>query len=158
MFETYYHTHLGNMSNLAYKKLTLQSSTFQNKRGRILSSDKAVDGINITNNEVHSCASTMEEARPYWYVDLGQEYCLKYVEIANRGDCCAQRLHDVEVTVAGHYKDFKKLCGFFKGPGTAGQIVVLNCPLKTKGRYVKIQIVDGIENFLTLCEVRVIGK
>ncbi|KAK3108473.1 hypothetical protein FSP39_008735 [Pinctada imbricata] len=70
----------------------------------------------------------------------------------------AERLHDIEVTVAGQYMDFKKLCGFFKGPGTAGQIVVLNCPQETKGRYVKIQIVDGIDNHLALCEVRVIGK
>ncbi|KAK3109097.1 hypothetical protein FSP39_022923 [Pinctada imbricata] len=121
------------------------------------SSDIAVDGIKSTHAQ--ACTHTMQETRPYWYVDLGQEYCLKYVEIVNRGGtCCSGRLHDIEVTVAGHYKDFKKQCGFFKGPGTSGQIVVLNCPQETKGRYVKIQIVDGIDNYLTLCEVRVIGK
>ncbi|KAK3108454.1 hypothetical protein FSP39_008237 [Pinctada imbricata] len=145
------------MSNLAYKKLTLQSSTYQTSRGEILSSDKAVDGINSTNT-YHFCAHTMKEARPYWYVDLGQEYCLKYVEIVNRGDCCHARLHDVEVTVAGSNKNFTKRCGFFKGPGSASQIIVLQCPKGTRGRYVKLQIIEGRNNFLTLCEVKVIGK
>ncbi|KAK3108359.1 hypothetical protein FSP39_006325 [Pinctada imbricata] len=141
------------MSNLAYKKLTFQSSTYLSR-----SSDKAVDGIKSENNKFHLCTHTLKETRPYWYVDLGNEYSLKYVEIVNRGDCCPSRLHDVEVTVAGHTKDFKKLCGFFKGPGTAAQIVVLSCPQQTKGRYVKIQIVNGKDNYLMLCEVKVIGK
>ncbi|KAK3108776.1 hypothetical protein FSP39_015406 [Pinctada imbricata] len=70
----------------------------------------------------------------------------------------AERLHDVEVTVAGPNKEFNMICGTFKGPGTASQIVVIECPHGMKGRYVKLQIVEGTGNFLTLCEVKVIGN
>ncbi|KAK3108446.1 hypothetical protein FSP39_008137 [Pinctada imbricata] len=70
----------------------------------------------------------------------------------------AERLHDVEVTVAGPNKEFNMICGTFEGPGTASQIVVIECPHGMKGRYVKLQIVEGTGNILTLCEVKVIGN
>ncbi|KAK3106178.1 hypothetical protein FSP39_014375 [Pinctada imbricata] len=70
----------------------------------------------------------------------------------------AERLHDVDVTVAGCDKDFHMLCGTFEGPGTASERVVLECPKGTIGRYVKLQITKGINNILSICEVKVIGK
>ncbi|KAK3099711.1 hypothetical protein FSP39_008412 [Pinctada imbricata] len=67
------------------------------------------------------------------------------------------RLHDVEVTVAYSSTDFNMLCGTFVGPGTANQLVVVECQQNTRGRYVRLQIVKGNNNYLTLCDVKVIG-
>ncbi|KAK3085600.1 hypothetical protein FSP39_005988 [Pinctada imbricata] len=73
------------------------------------------------------------------------------------GAATGDRLHDVEVTVAEDDLDFNRLCGTFKGPGTDNQLVVMECPQNTHGRYVKLQIVKGNNNILSLCDVKVIG-
>ncbi|KAK3108550.1 hypothetical protein FSP39_010471, partial [Pinctada imbricata] len=146
--------------NLALRKETFQSGTYRYNEYHYDingTSDKAVDGDSSADFYLLSCAHTVESNTPYWYVDLGNEHRIQHVEITNRGDCCAERLHDVEVSVAGPNKEFNMICGSFKGPGTTSQIVVIDCPYGMKGRYVKLQIVEGTENSLTLCEVKVMG-
>ncbi|KAK3084882.1 hypothetical protein FSP39_020768 [Pinctada imbricata] len=121
-------------------------------------SDRAVDGISNSNYNAGSCSSTNFDTHPYWLVDLGRKHLIRRVEMKNRGECCPERLHDVKVTVAGHDKKFDVSCGIFKGPGIASQTVVVKCPRGIRGRYVKLQIIKGTRNILTLCEVKVIGK
>ncbi|KAK3108788.1 hypothetical protein FSP39_015796, partial [Pinctada imbricata] len=144
------------LQNLAFNKASNLSSTLPQT-----SANMAVDGIVSTDFHDYSCACTSvnpPEDRPYWYVDLDDMYDIYHVEFINRGDCCPARLHDVEVTVAESNKNFTKTCGFFKGPGSASQTVLMPCPKGTRGRYVKLQIIEGRNNVLTLCEVKVIGK
>nr|AFO64339.2 F-type lectin 1 [Pinctada fucata] len=144
----------GLMKNLAYKRETYQSSTYENTA----ISGRAVDGISNSQWGGGSCASTNSELHPYWYVDLGKEHIIERIRITNRGDCCPERLHDVDVTVAGHDKRFDAVCGTFSGPGKASEKVVVQCPKGTKGRYVRLQITKGSNNVLTVCEVEVMGR
>ncbi|KAK3106507.1 hypothetical protein FSP39_021364 [Pinctada imbricata] len=142
---------LSSTQNVAFKKRAFQSSILNGPSF----AENAVDDIF---GDFWDCASTDFEDRPYWYVDLDSYYEIQQVEILNRADCCPERLHDVDVTVAGCNEDFHMLCGTFEGPGTASERVVLECPKGTIGRYVKLQITKGINNILSICEVKVIGK
>ncbi|KAK3108226.1 hypothetical protein FSP39_003561, partial [Pinctada imbricata] len=138
--------------NVALNKTAYQSSTYW-----FGVANKGIDGNTDTNFMHGSCTQTRQTDSPYWYVDLGFKSHIQFVEITNRGDGPYSRLRDLEVTIASERKEFNMLCNTFKGPGTASQIVVLNCPQGTWGRYVKIQIVEGIDNTLTFCEVKVFG-
>uniref|UniRef100_K1QB41 Fucolectin n=1 Tax=Magallana gigas TaxID=29159 RepID=K1QB41_MAGGI len=60
------------------------------------------------------------------------------------------RLHDVTVTVGLTESDVNTPCGFFAGPGTASQLVVIDCPTSPQGRFVQI---SKTTETLTLCEV-----
>uniref|UniRef100_K1R2I3 Uncharacterized protein n=1 Tax=Magallana gigas TaxID=29159 RepID=K1R2I3_MAGGI len=64
------------------------------------------------------------------------------------------KLQDVTITVGLTESDVNTPCGFFAGPGTASQLVVIDCPTSTKGRFVKI---SKTTETLTLCEVDVFG-
>lgn len=64
------------------------------------------------------------------------------------------RLQNVTVTVGLTESSANTTCGFFAGPGTLSQLVVLDCPPKTMGRYVMFSLLTG---YLTLCEVDVFG-
>uniref|UniRef100_K1Q8Y3 Uncharacterized protein n=1 Tax=Magallana gigas TaxID=29159 RepID=K1Q8Y3_MAGGI len=64
------------------------------------------------------------------------------------------RLQDVTVTVGLTESDVNTHCGFFAGPGTASQLVVIDCPTLPRGRFVQI---SQITEPLTLCEVDVFG-
>ena len=66
----------------------------------------------------------------------------------------SNRLRNVTVTVGVTESDVNTSCGFFAGPGTLSQLVVIDCPTLPQGRFVKISI---ITEFLTLCEVEVFG-
>ncbi|XP_052694976.1 fucolectin-1-like [Crassostrea angulata] len=119
----------------------------------------AVDGNRGTNVGVDKCAHTRGGDRnPWWSVDLQAVYTITSVRILNRGidqyGDMSFRLQDVTVTVGLTESDINTPCGFFAGPGTASQLVVIDCPTSTKGRFVKI---SKITEFLALCEVDVFG-
>lgn len=66
----------------------------------------------------------------------------------------SHRLRDVKVAVGMTASSVNSVCSFFAGPGTLSQLVVLDCPPLTMGRYVEISMVT---EYLTLCEVDVFG-
>lgn len=66
----------------------------------------------------------------------------------------SDRLRDVTVTVGLTETDVNTPCGFFDGPGTASQLVVIDCPTLPRGRFVKI---SKTTMNLALCEVDVFG-
>uniref|UniRef100_K1QK99 Uncharacterized protein n=1 Tax=Magallana gigas TaxID=29159 RepID=K1QK99_MAGGI len=66
----------------------------------------------------------------------------------------SDRLRNVTVTVGLTESDLNTPCGFFAGPGTLSQLVVIACPTLPQGRFVKI---SKITEYLTLCEVEVLG-
>ena len=48
---------------------------------------RAVDGNHNTDFSSGSCSQTNEgSAKPWWYVDLGQQYLIESVALTNRGD------------------------------------------------------------------------
>eukprot|EP00105_Crassostrea_gigas_P019164 XP_011437559.1 PREDICTED: fucolectin-3 [Crassostrea gigas] len=115
---------------------------------------------NSTDFVVDKCASTEGgDTNPWWLVDLQAVYSIRSVRIFNIGmdewgQDVSGRLRNVTVTVGLTESDVNTPCGFFAGPGTLSQLVVIDCPTLPKGRFVKISI---ITEYLTLCEVEVLG-
>lgn len=149
------------LSNIALRKPAVQSSNSSNYWAKY-----AVDGKNGTNMVVDKCASTKEsDTNPWWRVDLLANYSITSVRIVNRGpdqhaqnaqdaQNLAARLLNVTVTVGLTETDVNSPCGFFAGPGTMSQLVVIDCLTLPKGRFVKI---SKTTEFLALCEVEVFG-
>nr|XP_034316371.1 neurogenic locus notch homolog protein 2-like [Crassostrea gigas] len=142
------------LPNIALGKPAKQSSTKSD-----YSAAYAVDGNRGTNVAVDKCAHTDDGDRnPWWSVDLQAVYSITSIRILNRGvdinGDWSYRLRDVTVTVGLTGSNVNTPCGFFAGPGTASQLVVIDCPTLPQGRYVKI---SKITEYLTLCEVDVFG-
>lgn len=91
-------------------------------------------------------------------VQLSHNLHIKYIlgVLKNNTDIPddSHRLRDVTVAVGMTASSVNSVCGFFAGPGTLSQLVVLDCPPLTMGRYVEISMVT---EYLTLCEVDVFG-
>ena len=80
LWETYI---LVGFVNLAYLRWTWQSSI-------VTPAHKAVDG-NANPDYFHgSCTQTRKDLRPWWVVDLEQEFVVTEVTITNRGECCGK--------------------------------------------------------------------
>nr|XP_034316479.1 fucolectin-like [Crassostrea gigas] len=143
------------VSELASGKPVKQSTTYYSS-----SANFAVDGNKGTDFSVHKCACTnVGDLYPWWSVDLQAVYNITSVRIVNRGKDSsgidvAARLRYVTVTVGLTESDVNTPCGFFDGPGTASQLVVIDCPSSPQGRFVKI---SAETEYLTLCEVEVFG-
>ncbi|XP_065932583.1 protein jagged-1-like isoform X1 [Magallana gigas] len=142
------------LPNITLGKPATQSSTLPGYNAAY-----AVDGNRETNIHVHKCTHTAGgDSNPWWRVDLQAVYSITSVRILNRGidqyGDMSFRLQDVTVTVGLTESDINTPCGFFVGPGTASQLVVIDCPTSTQGRFVKI---SKTTEFLALCEVDVFG-
>uniref|UniRef100_K1PRQ3 Uncharacterized protein n=2 Tax=Magallana gigas TaxID=29159 RepID=K1PRQ3_MAGGI len=92
-------------------------------------------------------------------VDLQTVNFITSVRIVNRGpdswgSDSSDRLRDVTVTVGLTESTVNIVCGFFAGPGTASQVVIIDCPTTPEGRFVKI---SKTTEYLSLCEVDVFG-
>ncbi len=88
------------VGNLARGKPAIQSST---RHGGIAS--KAVDGNKNMDFHAGSCTHTRIERRPWWRVDLESYYKVKGVRLTNRGDCCSERLRQIEIIVGDVDRD-----------------------------------------------------
>ncbi|XP_065935740.1 uncharacterized protein [Magallana gigas] len=143
------------LPNIALGKPAEQSSTFND-----YNASYAVDGDNGTYVGVDKCAVTRDGDRnPWWSVDLQAVYNITSVRILSSrmdiyGRDFSSRLRDVTVTVGLTESDVNTLCGFFAGPGTASQPVVIDCSTPPQGRFVKI---SKTTEYLSLCEVDVFG-
>ena len=60
---------------------------------------RAVDGNTATNYHRGSCTHTHRQAGAWWRVDLQTPKSVGKVAVTNRGDCCSNRLRQVEVRV-----------------------------------------------------------
>eukprot|EP00105_Crassostrea_gigas_P026837 XP_011447923.1 PREDICTED: fucolectin [Crassostrea gigas] len=152
---------LSTASNLALNKPATQSSTYTRpEAGLNYSANFAVDGNNGTDFVADKCSHTAGgDTNPWWLVDLQAIYTIKSVRIFNRGMDkwgvdVSDRLRNVTVIVGLTESDVNTPCGFFAGPGTLSQLVVIDCPTLPQGRFVKISM---ITEALTLCEVEVFG-
>uniref|UniRef100_A0A8W8ML26 EGF-like domain-containing protein n=1 Tax=Magallana gigas TaxID=29159 RepID=A0A8W8ML26_MAGGI len=137
------------LPNIALRKPAEQSSTALEYNAAY-----AVDGNRGTYFSVDTCTATgLGESNPWWRVDLQAAYNITSVRILN-GEDVSDKLRDVTVTVGLTESDVNIPCGFFAGPGTASQLVVIDCPTLPQGRFVKISKTTEI---LILCEVYVFG-
>ncbi|XP_052695212.1 sushi, nidogen and EGF-like domain-containing protein 1 [Crassostrea angulata] len=146
------------LPNIALRKPAKQSSTFSDHMN-VYNAAYAVDGNRGTDVIDNKCTHTREgDSNPWWRVDLQAVYNITSVRILNRGinkyGDLAYRLQDVTVTVGLTESDVNTPCGFFAGPGTASQLVAIDCLTSPQGRFVKI---SKTTEFLTLCEVDVFG-
>nr|XP_034315263.1 uncharacterized protein LOC117685102 [Crassostrea gigas] len=143
------------LPNIALLKPAEQSSTKLD-----YNASYAVDGNRGTEFGVDMCTVTADgDTRPWWRVDLKAVYSITSVRILNRGidkynTDLSFKLRDVTVTVGLTESDINTPCGVFAGPGTASQLVVIDCPISTQGRFVKV---SKTTETLTLCEVDVFG-
>jgi len=141
--------------NIARGKPTIQSSYYfscpNNKcRGN---ASRAVDGSRATIFNADSCTHTKNQQNPWWRVDLQQREVVRKVSLTNRGDCCAERLRNVEVRVGDDGCSYSKnpVCKSFKGEVGLGFHVDLYC--NRRGRFLYVRLMN--KAFLTLCEVQV---
>ena len=146
----------GATGNLAAGKPTSQSST---SYGGVAS--RAVDGNINPSYSGNSVTHTSNEANAWWQVDLGQNYDISQVKIANRGDGLESRLSNFDVFVSSTDmtgKSFSQIANDSsvtrtRFSGTAGAQVKLNSP--GTGRYVRVQLAG--KGYLSLAEVKVFG-
>nr|XP_034319553.1 fucolectin-1-like [Crassostrea gigas] len=143
------------LSDFALRKPTKQSSTFA-----IHTAEYAVNGNYGTDLMIDQCTSTdTNDINPWWMVDLQTVCYITSVRIVNIGPDStgidsSHRLRDVTVTVGMTESSVNIVCGFFAGPGTLSQVVIIDCPTIPEGRFVKI---SKTTEYLTLCEVDVFG-
>ncbi|XP_062576819.1 fucolectin-1-like [Saccostrea cucullata] len=141
------------LRNITVGKPTEQISTF-----REFESGLAVDGIRNTDIDALSCSHTdVSDDNPWWRVDLLKVYFIVTVRMLNRGMDrygidASDHLRNVSIRTGETVSNISTLCGFYAGPGTLGELVTIDCPPSTTGRYVEIALITEI---LTLCEVDV---
>ena len=142
-----------NTINFALGKFAYQSSDYWYKGPAIF----AIDG-NRSPVFNHGCTHTgppgdVEDA-PWWRLDLLSLYWVSHVVIYNRIEF-PERFHDVMIT-EGTSLDSMHVCAFFPGPGSHANLVLdFICEHIRIVQIIQIQIISGVDNVLTLCEVEV---
>ncbi|VDI07969.1 Hypothetical predicted protein [Mytilus galloprovincialis] len=138
------------IKNVALKKKSQQSSwhlkTHSWGNYVCCASEYANDGNPATYSH------TNHDNLPFWWVDLGKVYDIKWIEIINRPDLAGQRLRNADITVGSTLKEMS-FCAHFKGPAKLGEHLFFQCNRQMSGRYVKVTI--KAKDYLHLSEVMV---
>jgi len=146
---------LDGLSEVSYSKTATQSSDYS---GGV--AGRAVDGNTNSRFSGRSCTHTQSTDKPWWMVDLGSFYDVQQVIVFNRGDCCQSRLSSFAVRVGNNPDrwdaEANAKCGETHDAKTKATLHVACSMSKTSGRFVYVTKLD--RGYLTLCEVKVIGK
>jgi cytochrome c peroxidase len=139
--------------NVAMGKPASQSSTFSAD----YTANRAVDGVIDSKSINH----TNYDVNAWWQVDLGSATIIESLTLWNRTDCCSNRLSNFFVFVA-NYNMTGKSFGDLVVDSTVWRYslgttapAILNLPVNTTGRYVRVQLAGT--NNLHLTEVQVFG-
>ncbi|XP_030046107.1 fucolectin-1 [Microcaecilia unicolor] len=136
-----------NGDNIALTGVATQSSVkFNGSPGR------AINGDQNGNYHENSCSHTSPEKSPWWQLDLQKSWKIETIVVANRKDCCPERLIGAEIRVGNSPDLDNPLCGTITDI-SQGPLIKLCCN-GMEGRYVRVVIPDRTE-MLTLCEVEV---
>jgi hypothetical protein len=144
-------------ANLALGRPASQSSTAFGG-----SAARAVDGNRDGNWDRGSITSTSNDIAAWWQVDLGSAQRLSSVQIANRTDCCSNRLSDYWVFVST--TPFNTALtpaqqaaqpGVWSNHQTAQAGSPTKIPADVRGRYVMVQ--QSGTQYLSLAEVEVLA-
>ncbi|XP_064643560.1 uncharacterized protein LOC135497657 [Lineus longissimus] len=127
---------------------------------------RAVDGVINQNYGARHCTCTNVNTRDrvnknWWAVDLSRKSSIHTVVVYNRADCCGNRLANFDVVVSDRRPapgrklvySRSEVCAHKTGAVRQGGHEAFRC--QRDGRYVAI--VQSRANYLTLCEVEVLG-
>ncbi|XP_052066666.1 fucolectin-6-like [Mytilus californianus] len=132
------------LREVAYGKPSEQSSVHSG-----LSASKAVDG------SVNTYMHTNIEQSPYWMVDLGKNYQIKWIEIFNRNEgskSTGERLRNLDIIVGRSHNEMH-LCAHYVGPALLGAHLRFECGHDENARYVKLMLKR--RDYLHVAEVKV---
>ncbi|XP_026173023.1 fucolectin-7 [Mastacembelus armatus] len=151
---------LGTCSVSTYENVALRGKATQSHRylHNFGDANSAIDGNRNAIFDAGSCTHTIEQANPWWRVDLLQLYIITSIVITNREDCCPERINGLLIHV-GSSLDDNGLANPVVGTVTqiaAGQSFTLKLKERVVGRYVTL-VLPGVQRVLTLCEVEVHG-
>ncbi|XP_077083246.1 fucolectin-1-like [Siphateles boraxobius] len=139
--------------NLALRRNVTQSSTYG-----IWFAEKAVDGNPGPVKSWNACSSTTNETNPWWRLDLSDTYRVSRVVVANRNDCCAERINRAEIRIGNSLENNgnnNPICAVISSiPAGVSSTYACN---DMEGQYVNL-IIPGNLRLLTLCEVEVYGE
>ncbi|KAF4115220.1 hypothetical protein G5714_002709 [Onychostoma macrolepis] len=138
--------------NRAIGGATIQSSTSQN-----WFAEKAVDGNRGLQQLYTGCSSTLNEADPWWRLDLHDVYRVNKVVVTNRNDCCAEQINGAEIRIGNSLENNginNPICAVIPAI-PPGESYSYSCD-GLDGRYVIIHV-PGDQKILALCEVEVYG-
>ena len=124
--------------------------TWQRSVGWSGEASRGIDGRSNGNYWDGSCTHSASMSSNMWKVDLTDDYRIHRVVIHNRVDCCADRINGVEVFVVSDA--IMQFCGTVVY--VAGKnVFVVDCAGLVGS---EVMIVQQY-NYLTLCEVQVLG-
>ncbi|KAM4688887.1 fucolectin-like [Discoglossus pictus] len=136
--------------NIAWNGVATQSSQADVKTG---SADVAIDGFRDGNYFKGSCTHSIYEKNPWWKLDLKTRYKIDNVIVANRKDCCPERLKRAEIRIGDSPDNNNPVCGIISDLN----YLTTFCCNGMVGRYVSV-VIPGKSTWLTLCEVEVYGE
>ncbi|XP_025095651.1 fucolectin-like [Pomacea canaliculata] len=148
---------LQEMQDKSFKNFALNAPCDQSTK--FWAPNKAVDGNRNGYFFNYSCSHTILfknfQQRHWWQVDLRKLIFVSHIIIANRLDCCGDRLANFTVELGRLESNGSityTLCRYHDG--VAGPLTTLNCTRSIWGRFVRISLMGDA---LTLCEVEVYG-
>ncbi len=100
------------------------------------------------------------ERTPWIQIDYGSQIQVHQIVIKNRGDCCGDRLANVEIfvtdtpAVSGQMPSGAK-CTTFEGPARDGAWEYIPCDATMSGRYVILAIENPPSGYFNFAELYV---
>ncbi|XP_051791522.1 uncharacterized protein si:ch211-215k15.4 [Erpetoichthys calabaricus] len=143
------------IENVALRGKATQSQILGGQWGYLGDPGNAIDGNRNSNAYQGSCSHTESHNSPWWRVDLLEKHKVHQVVIANRGDCCPERINGAEIRIGDSLQNegnSNPRCATITSI-PAGISSSYNCN-GMEGRYVNVVIPEKKE-YLTLCEVEV---
>uniref|UniRef100_A0A803JG66 Fucolectin uncharacterized LOC100491211 n=1 Tax=Xenopus tropicalis TaxID=8364 RepID=A0A803JG66_XENTR len=138
--------------NLARSGEAQQSSI--SMHGPMQTADRAIDGIDETDNSRSPCSHTNNNYQPWWRLDLKRRYKVETVVIVNSMDRFSERLLGAEIRVGDSANNNNPVCASVTDTNQA--ITIYSCK-GMEGRYVSV-VIPGRSEYLSLCEVEVYVK
>ncbi|MEM6344773.1 MAG: PQQ-dependent sugar dehydrogenase [Bacteroidota bacterium] len=148
-----------NTTNLAPNGTATQSTLYPSRLNFEAANaiDQNTDGRSVGNSITHTRYNT----NAWWELDLGANAEIEAIQLWNRTDCCAGRLHNFYVFVSEQpftSTDFNQTLNqsgvtAIHYPGTVGQNDLI--PVNDRGQYLRVQLAGS--GYLTLAEVEVMG-
>jgi len=144
---------------------SMASSVRENHFGAANCIDGDTDGPDGSWAAGYNFCSTDTDLCPWLAIDYGKTVTVKRVEIFNRKhSCCGSRTRNVDVRIsdelpasASQMFSGGTLLGHFAGPATHGQHITISGQSEMSGRYVIVQMDNGVHQ-INLNEVIAFGR
>ncbi|APW39703.1 hypothetical protein RD110_22940 [Rhodoferax koreense] len=141
--------------------LALGQPATQSSQDGARPASRAVDGNTVGAGE-QFVTHTLQEAMPWWQVDLGQSSRIDFIQLWNRTDCCGDRLRNFTVFISPTDMTGRTMANLEADPAVLKRSVgataadrVIAVPVGGVGRHVRVQLAGT--GILSLAEVSVFG-